>query len=616
MAAHPPGVSSSQGFPNFKYEPLDLSSKRPSIRLAILQPGTKGSTVRITLAQTAFADRPRYEALSYTWGPPGVVKGIELNGIRVDVRENLWSALVHLRDARQERGLWIDAICINQADIEERNHQVKLMAYIFARAEEVLVWLGPMKPETRLEPKTTSRLYEISQILPNRQREQEMEDTAWAEQEQQELVRLCRQPYWKRVWIVQEIGAATKLKVHWGSKKESWDKFVERIRQVSTTSVDMALKLADQREGRHGDSFLLANLMEVCQDSLCEEPRDKIYGFIGIAHDCQDDSLPVDYSKSLFELYEDVIRFQYHWAKETKQALKENKKAIVHFSQLVQKVLGGPAMHQDFAIAHPGRSKIFPSPIEGVAHNFDPFKLPDIGSGTVSIASVAGDISDNFDVFKVTGVHSGTITILGPPYSEIIGDPDASRTWKAKLSKSHANLEELRRKNEGFMRVLLQLNKQDLARICQIETEFWWKHNVDAQRLDQGFIQLPRFKLVRGQPSVPTAPPRVEEPMTEPCLFLSRNGVMGLMPPNARIGDLIFQFWNSATVAVVRQEGNYMRIVGRAVVSNRTYREGSKFHVPLDSSQEPADAVPEGLNFSFDGKDVYMDISTLQLLTQ
>jgi hypothetical protein len=384
----------------------------------------------------------------------------------------------------------------------------------------------------------------------------------------------------------------------------------------------MALKLAEQREGRHGDSFLLANLMEVCQDSLCEEPRDKIYGFVGIAHDCQDDSLPVDYSKSLFELYEDVIRFQYHWAKETMQALKENKKAIVHFSQLVQKVLGGAAMHQDFAIAHPGRTKIFPSPIEGVTHGFDPFKLLDIGSGTVSIASATEDMSDNFDVFKVTAVNSGAITILGPPYSDIIGDPDASKSWKARLSESHAKLEELRRKNEGFMRVLLELNRQDLAKVCQIDTEFWWKHKTDTPKSDQAqhphedFNKLPRFKLARGESASSNVPPRVEEPMTEPTLFLSRNGVMGLMPPNARIGDLIFQFRNSDTVAVVRQERNYMMIIGRAVVSNRIYKEGSKFHVPLDSSQEPADQVPEGLNFRVNGMDVYMDISTLQLLTQ
>lgn len=52
--------------PNFKYEPINLSSKWPSIRLAILLPGIRESTVKITLVHIAFADRPRYEALYYT----------------------------------------------------------------------------------------------------------------------------------------------------------------------------------------------------------------------------------------------------------------------------------------------------------------------------------------------------------------------------------------------------------------------------------------------------------------------------------------------------------------------------------------------------------------------
>jgi ubiquinone biosynthesis protein UbiJ len=150
------------------------------------------------------------------------VKGIELNGTRVDVRENLWSALVHLRDSRQERGLWIDALCINQGDIEERNHQVKLMAFIFARAEEVLVWLGPMETpniKTQLERASENHKYEI--FPEDYMKGQELKEKWRIGQERVEVSALCNQPYWKRVWIVQEIGAATKLKVHWGSNSET-----------------------------------------------------------------------------------------------------------------------------------------------------------------------------------------------------------------------------------------------------------------------------------------------------------------------------------------------------------------------------------------------------------
>lgn len=130
------------GSANFQYETLKSSTDKPSTRLAVLQPGTRDSSVRVKLVHKTFAEKPKYEALSYTWGRPDVVKGIKLNGTRVEVRENLWYALVHLRSATEERYLWIDAICINQADLEERSEQVQLMTHIYSRATKVLVWLG------------------------------------------------------------------------------------------------------------------------------------------------------------------------------------------------------------------------------------------------------------------------------------------------------------------------------------------------------------------------------------------------------------------------------------------------------------------------------------------
>ena len=511
----------------------------------------------------------------------------------------------------------MDAICINQLDLEERNHQVKLMAYIFARAEEVLVWLGLVEEAGFVE--------KFSPV-------------------ENEIVNLCSKPYWKRVWIAQEIGgeqipalvkderkirlltlykAATKLRVYWAlgetgpNRSQPWDKFIDQIRH-SPTNVDMPMKLAQQREDRHGDSFLLSNLIEVCQDSLCEEPRDKIYGFVGIAHDCQDDSLPVDYSRALYELYEDVIQHQYHWTKENPDMLKKNKRTMVHFSQVVQKVLGGSAqMSQDYAIAHPERSAIFPpSSVEDVTLNFDPFKLPAINSGTVSISSPLRDSAENFDLFKVTGIFSGTIAIVGPSYSDIIGNPDSSKSWKSMLSNCKTNLPELRRTNEGFMRTLLEVNSRDLVKICSIETEFWWKGDPDppagASRVStqaylDAFDKSPRFKLRRGKPhATSSAPLCVEKQIVDPRLYLTRLGVMGLMPLESRTGDLIFQFWNSDTVAIVRREEQYMRFVGRGVVANNVYTERSKFQTPLYD------------NFEFDanGRDLFMDIKTLQLLTQ
>jgi hypothetical protein len=136
----------SYGFPNVTYEPLDFDSKKSSIRLAILQRASQEATIRVTPKPAIFAENPEYKALPYTWGDPDVMKTIKLNNSRVSIRENLWSALVSLRDAREERVLRIDAICINQADVEGKNRQVRLMDFIFFCAKEVIVWLGTTEP--------------------------------------------------------------------------------------------------------------------------------------------------------------------------------------------------------------------------------------------------------------------------------------------------------------------------------------------------------------------------------------------------------------------------------------------------------------------------------------
>ena len=588
MSSPPPALTASHGFANFKYTPLDLSSPKPSIRLAILHPGIRESTVRITLAPAAFADRPKYEALSYTWGKPDVVRGIELCGRRVDIRENLWEALVHLRNPTQERGLWIDAICIDQSNIEERNHQVRLMDHIFNRASQVLVWLG----------KLTAFL--VSRSLASLVREMERDGsfdfvhhsapTDPYFPARAELISLCKQPYWKRVWIVQEIGAATCLSIHWiGDDPRfpnslTWDSFRRVLLPITSHSVNRPKILVEQREGRHGDAFLLANLMEVCKDSLCEEPRDKVYGFVGIANDCQDNSLPVDYSKSLFELYEDVVRFQY-------RSSKDKAKTVVHFSQLAQQMLGGShKMEKDFDRICAGQSDPRPS---------SPLKFVRTQEETAKI-------------FEIYGGHCGEVSIIGPAYSDLISIPDATRKWKVCLSSCDADIEKVRRKNEGFMRTLLALSKSDLDKLCPIETHFSWRWPVAAfiAETPPRVFTLERGKFMfKGEPSKTAVSLDESGTLMEPRLFLSSNGVMGLIPCNALKGDMIFQFWNSDVAAVVRKDGSYLQIIGRAVVANSTYVEGLKFEVPLDFNPN----TKEGCRFE---SDLYMDIRTLQELTQ
>lgn len=133
------------------------------IRLLTLQPRSSGATIKCAISHAKISSKPRYEALSYMWGPK-VRKPIEIDGKTCSVRENLYSALAHLRLEDRPRTLWIDAVCINQQDVGERNHQVTQMGLIYTRAERVIVWLGPLTPEASLAMKWLSKVHGVREV--------------------------------------------------------------------------------------------------------------------------------------------------------------------------------------------------------------------------------------------------------------------------------------------------------------------------------------------------------------------------------------------------------------------------------------------------------------------
>ena len=123
------------------YSPLNFTKKQ--LRLVTLLPGSRGTPIECELAAPSLIRQSlQCEALSYEWGSPnGPKMEIVLQKTRFEVRDNLWLALHCLRSESESRQLWIDAICINQNDTSERNHQVGLMGDIYRNASRVMVWL-------------------------------------------------------------------------------------------------------------------------------------------------------------------------------------------------------------------------------------------------------------------------------------------------------------------------------------------------------------------------------------------------------------------------------------------------------------------------------------------
>ena len=171
---------------------------------------------------------PAYDALSYCWGSRVSAKKIAIDGHPHPITENLHEALTVLL-SRQVQYLWVDALCINQDDPDEKGAQVQRMATIFQEAQKVIAWLGPARDST----KWTFLLLKRRAI---RDPSGGGSRTFWGERFLKEIAPLTHthrssQPflafedalqdildreYWRRLWVVQELAVATRIELFCG----------------------------------------------------------------------------------------------------------------------------------------------------------------------------------------------------------------------------------------------------------------------------------------------------------------------------------------------------------------------------------------------------------------
>lgn len=123
----------------YEYKPLQSPTQ---IRILTLEPGGREAPLCLSLTHASLDDAPSFEALSYAWGDATNRIAVEYGDKEMQITQNLYDALRHLRHLNSARYLWADAICINQADLVERGAQVQLMARIYSEADKVLLWLG------------------------------------------------------------------------------------------------------------------------------------------------------------------------------------------------------------------------------------------------------------------------------------------------------------------------------------------------------------------------------------------------------------------------------------------------------------------------------------------
>ncbi|KAF2169445.1 hypothetical protein M409DRAFT_20664 [Zasmidium cellare ATCC 36951] len=208
------------------YRPLDPATYE--IRLLRVHAGVKGSgrdVIRCDLFHASLQDPGlRYDALSYCWGDESRTAVVNINGQDLTVRLSLESGLRHLRYPDRELIIWVDAICINQADTSEKNHQIQQMDSIYSQSQAVRAWLGPTHHDRQF-PLVCLKRWAATFTVPGEFGRGSIpfpikrEDIAVSAADEAAVRRFAQRDYWTRFWILQELALAHSAIIHYGQQE-------------------------------------------------------------------------------------------------------------------------------------------------------------------------------------------------------------------------------------------------------------------------------------------------------------------------------------------------------------------------------------------------------------
>ena len=294
--------------PPYRYQPLEHSD---SIRTLVLHPSRNESDpIKCTLRHIRLSHEALpYDALSYTWGDPDQIHVIYLDDREgeLSVRKNCYNALSHLRRREEDRLLWIDAICINQDDMEERAHQVSLMNEIYNGASKVVVSLEEQQSVGRV------LFDELAAVDDDYLRNGICYRGPPSVAVVEELEKLYHNPWCERVWILQEVSNKPSVIFMCGARSFSY-------RSLSFVYWSMYPKIGiwPTSLGWIGimprvystPQFNLWHRLYESREYRATDPRDKVFALKSLIGPDQTEMTPlIDYAQSVEECFTKVAMF-------------------------------------------------------------------------------------------------------------------------------------------------------------------------------------------------------------------------------------------------------------------------------------------------------------------
>ncbi|RYP69606.1 hypothetical protein DL770_008212 [Monosporascus sp. CRB-9-2] len=278
----------------------DQSEETQKIRLLRLKKRRPFWEIQCQLVVEDLRQGPAYDAISYHWGNGEKTEPIFVNGRVMLVSPTVMAVLYHLSSYKEDRYVWIDSICINQLDNEEKGSQISLMGDIYSKASNTVVWLDGYL-DTHIE-------------------------AGWVQ-----LINLFANPWFFRVWVIQEVAMASSVVVLASGERLVWEHLFTAAEISVSKSFNMVLQtgyvpaldeasaigllhiylMVAFKRGMDSSRRDLLHLLNAVVDFRSTEAVDRVYALLGLLDPADDihQWLKADYSKSAEQVYTAVAQY-------------------------------------------------------------------------------------------------------------------------------------------------------------------------------------------------------------------------------------------------------------------------------------------------------------------
>ncbi|KAH7347994.1 heterokaryon incompatibility protein-domain-containing protein [Pyrenochaeta sp. MPI-SDFR-AT-0127] len=552
---------------SFPYQ--QLRPEHEEVRLLVLQPAAAlEDPIACEIQVVSLRFNPQYDAISYVWGAPGCRGTITLSARPFTIFENLEAALKRLRKKAASRVLWIDAVCINQNDNDEKVFQIPLMRRIYEQAEQVCIWLGEASEGSSLG-----------------------------------MRELFDRPWWTRVWIMQEAIVAKKLLLMCGKDTACWtdvDRWVKRSVLINgpkkqyevfglALNPDFQLMngghamLSELRQKWHGNAWDLSiyELLYKFRRLNCTNPKDRIYGFLGLTRR----------RKALMHPLHTELSHLPSWVPNWAIPTQWDPEPLLDWSNSSPRYWASGSFHQNLILTG-DRDKLC---LEGV--NFD--TIMELANPWHPDSDIPPASRKGLEVLKSWEQLARWPKVKGCPYTSAQGNAYGRQyaTWRTHIA-DYAGQNAAPAEVSAFIECwydrigwATDIPNPDAMDGKGLYERYKVGRDVSLMDVDM-ILHLDELRGVdvnwMKDRSADTKQygeyaKRIHNTCAHRALFVTQKGYIGLAPWNAKLGDLVFLLRGGKTPFILRRQimVDGYSLVGESYVYGIMSGEGWKMGLPL-----------------------------------